>query len=131
MTQDLAYSNSFLTQQTQLYIRNASIRRVKSTGKLGISYNTIRCYQLFHKIIEQFELNHRLYYPVYATAEELGIPVAINVGIPGPQVRSRCQDPVLLEDVLIDFPKLTVIGAHMGHPYEELLIQYIYKFSPS
>ena len=51
-------------------------------------------------LVEQYELNHRLYYPVYATCEELGVPVSINVGIPGPQVRSRCQDPVLLEDVL-------------------------------
>lgn len=79
-------------------------------------------------LVEQYELNHRLYYPVYAAAEELGIPVSINIGIPGPQVRSRCQDPVLLEDVLIDFPGLTVIGAHMGHPYEELLIQYMLKW---
>ena len=79
-------------------------------------------------LVEQYELNHRLYYPVYATCEELGLPVSINVGIPGPQVRSRCQDPVLLEDVLIDFPKLTVIGAHMGHPYEALLIQYMLKW---
>lgn len=58
MTNNLAYTNSYLTQQTQLYIRNASIRRVKSTGKLGISYNTIRCYQLFYKIVEQFEAYH-------------------------------------------------------------------------
>jgi predicted TIM-barrel fold metal-dependent hydrolase len=79
-------------------------------------------------LVEQHELNHRLYYPVYATCEELGLPVSINVGIPGPQVRSRCQDPVLLEDVLIDFPGLTVIGAHMGHPYEALLIQYMLKW---
>ncbi len=79
-------------------------------------------------LVEQYELNHRLYYPVYATCEELGLPVSINVGIPGPQVRSRCQDPVLLEDVLIDFPGLTVIGAHMGHPYEALLIQYMLKW---
>lgn len=79
-------------------------------------------------LVEQYELNHRLYYPVYATCEELGLPVSINVGIPGPQVRSRCQDPVLLEDVLIDFPKLTVVGAHMGHPYEGLLIQYMLKW---
>ncbi len=79
-------------------------------------------------LVEQYELNHRLYYPVYATCEELGLPVSINVGIPGPQVRSRCQDPVLLEDVLIDFRKLTVIGAHMGHPYEALLIQYMLKW---
>jgi uncharacterized protein len=79
-------------------------------------------------LVEQYELNHRLYYPVYATCEELGLPVSINVGVPGPQVRSRCQDPVLLEDVLIDFPDLTVIGAHMGHPYEALLIQYMLKW---
>lgn len=79
-------------------------------------------------LVEQYELNHRLYYPVYATCEELGLPVSINVGIPGPQVRSRCQDPVLLEDVLIDFPGLTVVGAHMGHPYEALVIQYMLKW---
>ena len=79
-------------------------------------------------LVEQYELNHRLYYPVYATCAELGLPVSINVGIPGPQVRSRCQDPVLLEDVLIDFRDLTVIGAHMGHPYEALLIQYMLKW---
>jgi hypothetical protein len=79
-------------------------------------------------LVEQYDLNHRLYYPVYATCAELGLPVSINVGIPGPQVRSRCQDPVLLEDVLIDFPGLTVVGAHMGHPYEALLIQYMLKW---
>ncbi|MFP3902076.1 MAG: amidohydrolase family protein [Acidimicrobiia bacterium] len=79
-------------------------------------------------LVEQYELNHRLYYPVYATCAELGLPVSINIGVPGPQVRSRCQDPVLLEDVLIDFPDLTVIGAHMGHPYEALLIQYMLKW---
>ncbi|HLM64599.1 MAG TPA: amidohydrolase family protein [Acidimicrobiales bacterium] len=79
-------------------------------------------------LVEQYELNHRLYYPVYATCEELGLPVSINIGVPGPQVRSRCQDPVLLEDVLIDFPGLTVVGAHMGHPYEGLLIQYMLKW---
>ncbi len=54
--------------------------------------------------------------------------MSINVGIPGPRVRSRCQDPVLLEDVLIDFPDLVVIGAHMGHPFEELLIEYMLKW---
>jgi predicted TIM-barrel fold metal-dependent hydrolase len=30
--------------------------------------------------------------------------------------------------VLIDFPDLVVIGAHMGHPYEELLIEYMLKW---
>lgn len=79
-------------------------------------------------LVEQYPLNHRLYYPVYATCAEVGLPVSINVGVPGPKVRSSCQDPVLLEDVLIDFPQLTVIGAHMGHPYEGLLIQHMLKW---
>jgi predicted TIM-barrel fold metal-dependent hydrolase len=79
-------------------------------------------------LVHQYPLNHALYYPLYATCEELGVPVSINIGIPGPRVRSRCQDPVLLEDVLIDFPDLVVIGAHMGHPYEELLIEYLMKW---
>ena len=68
------------------------------------------------------------HYPIYQVCEELGLPVGINVGIPGPRVRSRVQHPELLEDVLIDFPDLVVIGAHMGHPYEELLMNYMRKW---
>lgn len=79
-------------------------------------------------LVDQYPLNHRLYYPLYATCEEFGLPVSINVGVPGPRVRSACQHPELLEDVLIDFPQLVVIGAHMGHPYEALLVQYMLKW---
>ena len=79
-------------------------------------------------LVHQYPLNHRLYYPLYAACCELGLPVSINVGVPGPRVRSACQDPALLEDVLIDFPGLVVIGAHMGHPYEALLITYMLKW---
>jgi predicted TIM-barrel fold metal-dependent hydrolase len=43
-------------------------------------------------------------------------------------VRSRVQHPELLEDVMIDFPGLVIIGAHMGHPYEELLMNYMRKW---
>jgi hypothetical protein len=76
----------------------------------------------------QVPTNDARHYPVYSVCEELGIPVAINVGIPGPRVRSKVQHPELLEDVLIDFPDLVVIGAHMGHPYEELLMNYMRKW---
>jgi uncharacterized protein len=79
-------------------------------------------------LVHQYPLNDKLYYPVYTTCAELGLPVSVNVGIPGPRVRSACQHPALLEDVLIDFEGLTVIGAHMGHPYEALLVQYMLKW---
>jgi predicted TIM-barrel fold metal-dependent hydrolase len=76
----------------------------------------------------QVAIDDAKHYPVYQVCEELQLPVAINVGIPGPRVRSRVQHPELLEDVLIDFPDLVVIGAHMGHPYEELLMNYMRKW---
>jgi predicted TIM-barrel fold metal-dependent hydrolase len=79
-------------------------------------------------LASQVPINDARHYPVYQVCEELGLPVAVNVGIPGPQVRSRVQHPDLLEDVLIDFPELVVIGAHMGHPYEELLMNYMRKW---
>ena len=66
--------------------------------------------------------------PCTRCARSSGIPVGINVGVPGPRVRSRVQHPELLEDVMIDFPDLVVIGAHMGHPYEELLMNYMRKW---
>ncbi len=76
----------------------------------------------------QVPINDARHYPAYQICEELGIPVGINVGIPGPRVRSRVQHPELLEDVMIDFPDLVIIGAHMGHPYEELLMNYMRKW---
>ena len=79
-------------------------------------------------LFTQVAIDDPKHYPVYQVCEELGIPVGINVGVPGPRVRSRVQHPELLEDVLIDFPELTVIGAHGGHPYEELLINYMRKW---
>ena len=79
-------------------------------------------------LVSQVAIDAALHYPVYAACEEAQLPVAINVGIPGPRVRSHVQHPELLEAVLIDFPDLVVIGAHMGHPYEELLMNYMRKW---
>jgi predicted TIM-barrel fold metal-dependent hydrolase len=79
-------------------------------------------------LTSQVPIDDARHYPVYQVCEELGIPVGVNVGIPGPRVRSNVQHPERLEGVLIDFPDLVVIGAHMGHPYEELLMNYMRKW---
>lgn len=79
-------------------------------------------------LFTQVPIDDPKHYPIYQVCEELGLPVGINVGVPGPKVRSRVQHPELLEDVLIDFPGLVVIGAHMGHPYEELFMNYMRKW---
>lgn len=72
--------------------------------------------------------NDRRLYPIYAAAAEAGIFARVNVGIVGPKWKSSHQHPMLLEDVLIDIPELTVVGAHMGHPWERLMIRLMMKF---
>src|SRR5437763_5928905 len=42
-------------------------------------------------LASQVPIDDARHYPVYQVCEELGLPIAINVGIPGPQVRSRVQ----------------------------------------
>lgn len=79
-------------------------------------------------LFTQVPINDARHYPIYQVCEELGLPVGINVGVPGPKVPSHVQHPQLLEDVLIAFADLTVIGAHMGHPFEALLVNYMRKW---
>jgi predicted TIM-barrel fold metal-dependent hydrolase len=105
-------------------------RPVKVAAKLrdALQHPLVRMVRLT-PLTTQIPIDGAAHYPVYVSAAEAGVPVSVNVGIPGPRVRSACMDPRLLESVLIDIPEVTIIGAHMGHPYEELLRTYMDKWS--
>ena len=62
--------------------------------------------------------NHAVYFPVYAKCVELGIPIKINVGIPGPLRFGEVQRPMHLDEVCIAFPELMVVSTHVGHPWQ-------------
>lgn len=54
---------------------------------------------------------------VYRRAERAGIPVTIHTGTSVfPGARSRFGDPMDVDDVAIDFPKLNILLAHGGRP---------------
>jgi len=74
------------------------------------------------------DITDRRLYPAYAACVEARLPVRINVGIVGPAWSSTYQNPMLLEQLMIDFPELVAIGAHMGHPWETLMMRLIMKF---
>jgi len=61
--------------------------------------------------------NHALYYPVYAKCVELGLPITINTGIPGPPAPGECQHPMLLDKVCLHFPELQLVMAHGADPW--------------
>jgi len=60
-------------------------------------------------------------YPLYEKCQELRIPVSVHTGItPGSIFRMKNNYPLLLDDVAVDFPDLTIIVEHMGFPWNNL-----------
>jgi uncharacterized protein len=54
---------------------------------------------------------------VYRAAEANGIPVMIHTGTSiFPGARNKYGDPVYVDDVAVDFPKLKILLAHGGRP---------------
>ena len=73
--------------------------------------------------------NDRRYYPVYAACIDAGVPFCTQIGHTGPLKRSETGRPIpYLEDVLLDFPDLVVVGGHVGFPWIDELISLTIKF---
>jgi predicted TIM-barrel fold metal-dependent hydrolase len=72
--------------------------------------------------------------PYWTLAEELDIPVAIHMGegYPGapylddPKYRAHLGSPLLLEDVLVRYPRLRVCVMHYGSPLIDEMIAVLY-----
>jgi uncharacterized protein len=72
--------------------------------------------------------NHSTYFPIYAKCVELGVPIRVHVGMPGPSHRAELQEPVRLDEVLLTFPELTLVGAHLGNPWIDQVIALLRKY---
>lgn len=73
--------------------------------------------------------NDRRYYPLYAECCELGIPFCTQVGHTGPLCPSEPGRPIpYLDEVLLDFPELVVVGGHVGFPWLNEVISLARKY---
>lgn len=72
--------------------------------------------------------NHKLYYPLYVKCVELDIPFFTQVGHTGPLKPSETGRPVpYLDEVALTFPKLKIIGGHLGYPWTNEMIGVAWK----
>ena len=72
-------------------------------------------------------LNHRQFYPLYAKCAELGVPVSMQVGHSAEHMPNEFGRPIHLDDIALDFPELTIVGAHIGWPWTEEMISLAWK----
>ncbi len=73
--------------------------------------------------------NDRRFYPVYTACVDAGLPFCTQIGHTGPLKRSEPGRPIpYLEDVLLDFPELVVVGGHVGFPWIDEVVSLAHKF---
>lgn len=81
----------------------------------------------FHPTVQGFDPSDDQYRPLWAALEQLGLPVVVHTGqtgigadTPGGSgLRLRYSNPMLLDDVAADFPRLPLILAHPSVPWQD------------
>ncbi|MGQ9552981.1 MAG: amidohydrolase family protein [Anaerolineae bacterium] len=78
--------------------------------------------------MQEFAANDRkLAYPVYEVAAALGMPVLMHCGMTWAP-RCKPTNPIALEDVAFDFPKLKLVIAHFGWPWVHETAMLLLKY---
>ncbi|GAA1265074.1 4-hydroxyphenyl-beta-ketoacyl-CoA hydrolase [Sphaerisporangium rubeum] len=81
----------------------------------------------FHPSLQGMAPNDPVAYPLYEAIEEAGVPAlfhtgqtGIGAGVPGGGgVRLKYSDPMLVDDVAVDFPELRIVLAHPSFPWQD------------
>ncbi|WIM94106.1 amidohydrolase family protein [Actinoplanes oblitus] len=81
----------------------------------------------FHPSIQGFAPDDRLAYPLYQAIEELGAVALFHTGQTGigarvrggGGIRLKYSNPMLVDDVAVDFPDLRIILAHPSFPWQD------------
>jgi uncharacterized protein len=76
----------------------------------------------------QVAINHKYMFPLYTVACELGLPILLNVGIPGPRIPMETQKVEHLDEVCYFFPELKIVMRHGAEPWEDLAVKLMLKW---
>lgn len=78
--------------------------------------------------LHKIRSNDKRYYPIYAKAAELGIPVWIHTSLNFvPQLKMDFGRPVHLDEVAGHFPELSIIAGHGGWPWVGELMAVMWR----
>ncbi len=101
------------------------VRRVKRLhSEVGISAISV----FPSGTLPQVAINHKYMFPLYTAAAELGIPICLNVGIPGPRIPMETQKVEHLDEVCWFFPDLKIVMRHGAEPWEALAVKLMLKW---
>lgn len=103
-----------------------AVRDLESTVKLHRNIKAVTATPCLYS--PQVPIDDKRFYPIYAKCIELGLPINMLVGVPGPRVPYKCQHPGLLDEVAWFFPELKVVMRHGGEPWTALCCKLLLKW---
>jgi predicted TIM-barrel fold metal-dependent hydrolase len=75
-----------------------------------------------------FPPDHAGYRPYYELAERFHLPVIFHTGDTySPNAKLRFAQPLLVDDVAVDHPKVQFVLAHLGNPWMQDAAEVVYK----
>jgi len=96
-------------------------RAVDELGAVAAAFFPCGC-------LPQVAIDDKKAYPIYATCVDLGIPIFVNAGVPGPRVPMAPQHVALVDEVMYDFPELVMVLRHGAEPWVDLAIKLMVKW---
>ena len=89
----------------------------------------IRCVTGFPSgLCPQVPIDDKRWYPVYAKCCELGLPIAMCAGVPGPRLPMSPQKVERIDEVCWFFPELKFVMRHGAEPWTELAVKLMLKY---
>jgi predicted TIM-barrel fold metal-dependent hydrolase len=76
----------------------------------------------------QVPIDDKRFYPIYAKAVELDLPICVCSGVPGPRLPMAPQHVERIDEVCWFFPELRIVTRHGSEPWSELMVKLLLKW---
>ena len=118
-------------QHADVAIPFASVNPHRGVEGVRLARKLIEQYKVkgfkFHPSAQEFHPNDRMAYPLYEVIAEAKLPALFHTGQTGVGagtrggggIRLKYSNPMLLDDVAVDFPDMPIVLAHPSFPWQE------------
>jgi uncharacterized protein len=95
----------------------------------GLKSHTYGCIKIYLGYTHRYAYDPQ-YEPVYRLAQQYDVPVVFHTGdTDSPKAKLKFADPLTIDEVAVDHPRVNFVIAHCGNPWIESAAEVAYKNS--
>lgn len=93
----------------------------------ALSDGRVKCLKVYLGYLDYFASDPH-YLPFYSLAEKYDVPVVFHTGDTYDKMgKVKYADPLTIDEVAVDYPKVKFVLAHMGNPWFQSAAELVYK----